>query len=474
MSGVPAPSALHRLLSPSSSSNLLARAMSTHLLPATNANLDLDFGLDLDLDDNTPKASAFAFLAIVLAIFLLVLCSHFFYLYVVRIEPYYYSVQSDVDPSLWHVERIVPLRERIRRWRGFPRSNSDAFRDEDLERVRRALLVRGWRGRVNSDGTPNRNHRPVDDRAVAAGAWGYGYQQQQQYACRRDNDQDVEAGPRQYIETEDTPFWKERRWGHTNYGTYDAFGGVGASPSERRKMMMYAFAATGPKTRGSNVVPGISSSQWPSGVATPEFGSMSKSGSGAGGTGYGLAAAFSYHPSPRNTRFVTPPIRASSKILEALNAMNVIYTAGAGGQIRLRYPTDRTAKFPDEDLQEHYRGLCEAEDAALRELEEARDAAAVEHTYGVCEGQEREPDHAKRVIEKLTELEKKLLQAVKRRTLFADRFAARDDAGVGEERGESSRGPSVSEPPPPYTDVDEGGLLFDDDDMRPVSSSRGG
>ncbi|KAK6348838.1 hypothetical protein TWF730_009607 [Orbilia blumenaviensis] len=393
-----------------------------------------------DLD--SPKASAFLFLGLVVSIFLLVLASHFFYLYVVRKEPYYYSVQSDIDPTLWHVERVVPLRERIRKWQGRPRSDSDIFRDEDLERVRTALMVRGWRGRVNSDGTPNKNHRVVDDRAAVgfgaggSAAWGF--------ANNGGNPGDVEYGPRQYIETEDTPFWKERRWGYTNYGTYDGFG---TSPGERRKMMHLAFG-DGPRTRGGNVVPGMSSSRWPTGAVTPEFGSYGKiSTTGAGEIGgYGLAAAFSYHPSPKNTHFVTPPIRASSKILEELKHTN------------LRYTTDRTAKFPDDELQEHYQGLCESEDVALKELEEARDMAAVEHTYPTAV--EREPDHAQRVIEKLTELEKKLLHAVKRRTLFAERFALRED---GEERGESSRGPSVSEPPPPYTDIDEHVLHFDED-----------
>ncbi|KAK6350276.1 hypothetical protein TWF696_006510 [Orbilia brochopaga] len=421
-----------------------------------------------DFTDPTPKASAFVFLAAVLSIFTLALCSHFFYLYVLRTQPYYYSVQSDVDPTLWHVERIVPLRERLRRLRGLPRSDSDVFRDEDLERVRRALLVRGWRGRVNSDGTPNRNHRPVDDRAaVAAGGGGAGWGfYAPPYPYRADDDEEATLGPRQYIETEDTPFWKERRWGYNTYGTYDAFG---TSPTERRKMMMYAFAATGPRTKGSNVVPGLSSSRWPTGVVTPEFGSsltkdaaaaMAVAGAGAGGHGYGLQAAFSYHASPRNTRFVTPPIRASSKILEELKHTG------------LRYPTERGARFPDEDLQEHYRSLCDAEDAALKELEEARDAAAVEHTYGA--GQQ-DPDHPRRVIEKLTELEKKLLQAVKRRTLFADRFAIREEGeDGGGERGESSRGPSVSEPPPPYTDVDESlQLHFDDEDHHQPTANGG-
>ncbi|KAJ6262033.1 hypothetical protein Dda_2835 [Drechslerella dactyloides] len=424
-----------------------------------------------DFTEPTPKASAFVFLALVLSIFTLCLCSHFFYLYVLRTQPYYYSVQSDVDPTLWHVERIVPLRERFRRLRNLPRSDSDVFRDEDLERVRRALTVRGWRGRVNSDGTPNRNHRTFDDRAAAAGGpgqgWGGFYAPSSGYGCRGPAaEEDEEAGPRQYVETEDTPFWKERRWGHTTYGTYDAFG---TSPTERRKMMMYAFAATGPRTKGSNVVPGMSSSRWPTGVVTPEFGSYTKDAVAVGAAnaaanvaaaaayGYGLQAAFSYHASPRNTRFVTPPIRASSKILEELKHTG------------LRYPSERNARFSDEDLQDHYRGLCEAEDAALKDLDEARDAAAVEYTYGVAQ----EPDHARRVIEKLTELEKKLLQAVKRRTLFSDRFACREDGEDGEERGESSRGPSVLEPPPPYTDVDESGLHlhFDDEDMQPSSST---
>ncbi|KAF3904108.1 hypothetical protein AA313_de0200861 [Arthrobotrys entomopaga] len=371
----------------------------------------------------------------IISIFLLVLASHFFYLYVLREEPYYYSVQSDLDPTLWHVERIIPLRERIRSWRGLPRSNSDIFRDEDLERVRRALMVRGWRGRVNSDGTPNKNHRTVDDRAVVgygiggATAWGY-------------VPADVESGPREYVETEDTPFWKQRRWGY-NYGTYGSFG---ASPDERRKLM-YAFPVNpGPRTRGGNVVPGMSSSRWPTGVVTPEFGSMGNMAAKGEAQAYGLAAAFSYHPSPRNTRFVTPPIRASSKILEGLKHSG------------LRYASERAAKFPDEDLQEHYQSLLESEDAALRELEEAKDLAAVEHTYVPLAQQE--PDHPRRVIEKLTQLEQKLLHAVKRRTLFAERFALRDD---GEERGESSRGPSVSEPPPPYSDIDESGLQFDED-----------
>ncbi|KAF3097737.1 hypothetical protein TWF102_006252 [Orbilia oligospora] len=395
-------------------------------------------------DNDSPKASAFLFLGLIVSIFLLVLASHFFYLYVVRKEPYYYSVQSDIDPTLWHVERVVPLRERLRRWRGHPRSNSDVFRDEDLERVRTALMVRGWRGRVNSDGTPNRNHRVVDDRAAVgfgaggSAAWGF-------VNGSGNNTGDVEYGPRQYIETEDTPFWKERRWGYTNYGTYDGFG---TSPGERRKMMLLAFG-DGPRTRGGNVVPGMSSSRWPTGAVTPEFGSYGKiSTAGAGETGgYGLAAAFSYHPSPKNTHFVTPPIRASSKILEGLRHTG------------LRYKTDRTAKFPDDELQEHYQSLCESEDAAMKELEEARDMAAVKHTYPSAV--EQEPDHAQRVIEKLTELEKKLLHAVKRRTLFADRFAMRESEE--EERGESSRGPSVSEPPPPYTDIDEHGLHFDED-----------
>ncbi|KAF3918027.1 hypothetical protein ABW21_db0204109 [Orbilia brochopaga] len=415
-----------------------------------------------DFTDPTPKASAFVFLAAVLSVFTLALCSHFFYLYVLRAQPFYYSVQSDVDPTLWHVERIVPLRERIRRLRGLPRSDSDVFRDEDLERVRRALLVRGWRGRVNSDGTPNRNHRPLDDRAAvaAAGGAGWGFYGPG-FNYRADDDEEAAvAGPRQYIETEDTPFWKERRWGHNTYGTYDAFG---TSPTERRKMMMYAFAATGPKTKGSNVVPGLSSSRWPTGVVTPEFGSSFTKDAAAAmtvsktaGLGYDLQAAFSYHASPRNTRFVTPPIRASSKILEELKHTGI------------RYPTERGAKFPDEDLQEHYRSLCEAEDAALVELEEARDAAAVENTYGA--GQQ-EPDHPRRVIEKLTELEKKLLQAVKRRTLFSDRFACREEGDGGEERGESSRGQSVSEPPPPYTDVDENLQLHFDDEEMPHSGA---
>ncbi|KAK6526753.1 hypothetical protein TWF281_009956 [Arthrobotrys megalospora] len=395
-----------------------------------------------DLD--SPKASAFLFLGLVLGIFLLVLASHFFYLYVIRKEPYYYSVQSDVDPTLWHVERVVPLRERLRKWRGILRSDSDVFRDEDLERVRANLMVRGWRGRVNSDGTPNRNHRVVDDRAAVgfgaggSAAWGFG-------SNGVGFTGDVEHGPRQYIETEDTPFWKERRWGYTNYGTYDGFG---TSPGERRKMMLLAFG-DGPRTRGGNVVPGMSSSRWPTGVITPEFGSYGKisaAGANVENGGYGLAAAFSYHPSPKNTHFITPPIRASSKILEELKHTG------------LRYTTDRSAKFPDEELQEHYQGLCESEDVALKDLEEARDMAAVEHTYPSAV--EQEPDHAQRVIEKLTELEKKLLHAVKRRTLFAERFAIRE---TGEERGESSRGPSVSEPPPPYTDIDEHGLHFDED-----------
>ncbi|EPS38081.1 hypothetical protein H072_8192 [Dactylellina haptotyla CBS 200.50] len=386
--------------------------------------------------DQSPKASAFAFLAIIVSIFLLVLLSHFFYLYVIRKEPYYYSVQSDVDPTLWHVERVVPLRERLRSWRGLPRSNSDIFRDEDLERVRRALMVRGWRGRVNSDGTPNRNHRIVDDRAAVGygvgGGTGWGYP----------TPNDIEHGPRQYVETEDTPFWKERRWGY-NYGTYGS--AFGTSPSDERRKMMFAYPIA-PRTRGGNVVPGMSSSRWPTGVVTPEFGSVGKMVARGDAHAYGLAAAFSYHPSPRNTRFVTPPIRASSKILEELKHTG------------MRYAIDRNARFPDEDLQEHYQGLCESEDAALRDLEDARDAAAVEHTY--VPAAQQEPDHAQRIVEKLTEMEKKLLHAVKRRALFAERFALRDDGG---EMGESSRGPSVSEPPPPYSDIDESGLHFDED-----------
>ncbi|KAF3902950.1 hypothetical protein ABW20_dc0101246 [Dactylellina cionopaga] len=383
-------------------------------------------------NDPSPKASAFIFLSIVLSIFLLVLLSHFFYLYVIRTEPYYYSVQSDVDPTLWHVERIVPLRERLRAWRGRPRSNSDVLRDEDLERVRQLLMLRGWRGRVNSDGTPNKNHRVVDDRAAVgfgaggSAAWGY---------------RDEEQGPRQYIETEDTPFWKERQWGY-NYGTY----GFGTSPNDRRKMM-YGFPPMSPGSRrGGNVIPGMSSSRWPTGAVTPVFGSLGKMAAGGDNGGYGLAAAFSYHASPRNTRFVTPPIRASSKILEEMKHTG------------LRYATDRSARFPDEELQEHYQGLCESEDSALKELEEARNAAALEQTFGSVAQQES--DYAQRVIEKLIEMEKRLLHAVKRRTLFAERFAMREEE---EQRGESSRGPSVSEPPPPYTDIDESGLHFDED-----------
>ncbi|KAF3938061.1 hypothetical protein ABW19_dt0203257 [Dactylella cylindrospora] len=406
-------------------------------------------------DTDVPKTSALAFLSLVLSIFLLVILTHFFHLYIIRRRPYYYSVQSDVDPTIWHVERVIPLRERIRKWRGRPRSDSDVFRDEDLERVRRELMTRGWRGRVNSDGTPNRNHRVVDDRAavgfaaggVAGMGFGYGYGFGANGRQMGDGEEDVEYGPRQYVESEDTPFWKERRWGHANYGTW-------GSPEGRRKVFGFGSPVG---IRGGNVIPGLSSSRWPTGVVTPEFGSMGKNGPQGRDTGYGLNAAFSYQASPRNTHFITPPIRASSKILEGLNHTG------------LRYTTDRSHRFPDEELQDHYRGLCENEDSALKDLEEARNAAAVEHTYGNTE--QREPDHAQRVVEKLTELEKKLLHAMKRRSVFAERFAVRDSI-VEVERGESSRGQSLSEPPPPYTDIDESGLQFDEDNEPSGSGGR--
>jgi len=356
-----------------------------------------------DDDDLSSPSSVFL---LITAIFLAFILYHVLHTHFIRRKPLYYSVRDPEDPTIYHLRRLVPIPEWFRKVRKRPRSRSDLFRDEDFARVQAALDAQGWTGRVLSNGQPDLRSANNDGRG-----WGG-----DQNVNERD---DVEYGPRQYVEREDTQFWRQSG---RQYSTFSRTSSTAAN--------------TNINVNDNNIAIPHSN---PAAIPHPETSIHSQPSVGSSHineqSNIASSAALSYHPSPHGTHFATPPARVARDILQNHPILQ--------GRIQQQGETQtQDLTFPTPELSSHYHRLCSDEKALRVEL-------ANSHS---------------------SETGTKLSHAIKQRLVFGERFSNEANGRQGMNLGENSNASRLDriedsgaedggeDQPPPYSEIDPKGV----------------
>lgn len=355
-------------------------------------------------NDDDDLSSPSSFFLLITAIFLAFILYYVLHTHFIRRKPLYYSVRDPEDPTVHHLRRLVPIPEWFRKIRKRPRSRSDLFRDEDFARVQAALDAQGWRGRVLSNGQPDLQSANNNGRG-----WGG-----DQDVNERD---DVEYGPRQYVEREDTQFWRQ---------------------SGRQYSTFSRTSSTTPNTNinandNNSAIPHSSPAAIPHPKTSIHSQSSIRSSHANEQNNIASSAALSYHPSPHGTHFTTPPARVARDILQ--NYPILQRRAQKQGKTQTQA---QNLTFPNSELSSYYDRLCRNEEALRVELESS-------HT---------------------SKTEIKLSHAIKQREDFGQRFSNETNGRQGTNSGEGSSANRLAriedagveeggeDQPPPYSEVD--------------------